>query len=202
MVLVNEQLILASASTVRARLLAAAGVDFRVEPAGVDEVPLKLAYHAERHTPADCALALAEAKARSVSQRHPRALVVGADQILVCGSEWYDKPVNLDAARTQLRALRGRRHLLATAACAVCNGERVWRHACGPELTMRSFSDRFLDSYLAAEGDAILGSVGAYRLEAAGIQLFDRIEGDHFAILGLPLVELLSFLREYRVLTS
>jgi septum formation protein len=202
MVLVDEKLILASASLVRARLLAAAGVDFRVELAEIDEAIVKRAFRSDYGTPGDCALALAEAKARSVSHRHPCALVVGADQILVCGSEWYDKPAHADAARAQLQSLRGRRHLLATAACAVVSGERVWHHACAPELTMRNFSDRFLEGYLAAEGDAILGSVGAYRLEARGIQLFDRIEGNHFAILGLPLVELLGFLREYGALSG
>jgi septum formation protein len=202
MVLANEQLILASASPVRAQLLAAAGVDFQIEPAEIDEIPLKRAFRAAGRSPTDGALALAEAKARSVSDRHPRALVVGADQILVCGSEWYDKPADPDAARAQLRALRGRSHLLATAVCVVCKGERLWHHSCAPKLMMRDFSDRFLEGYIAAEGDAILGSVGAYRLEARGVQLFDRIEGDHFAILGLPLIELLGFLRKYGALVS
>ena len=183
-------------------MLAAAGVEFQIEPAEVDEGLLKRAFRADRRSPVDCALALAEAKARSVSHHHPRALVVGADQILVCGAEWYDKPTHPDAARAQLQALRGRSHLLVTAACAVCSGERLWHHTCAPELTMRDFSDRFLDGYITAEGDAILGSVGAYRLEARGVQLFDRIEGDHFAILGLPLVELLGFLRKYGALVS
>jgi septum formation protein len=200
--LANEKLILASASRVRARLLAAAGVDFRVEPAEIDEATLKRALRADGRTPGDCALALAEAKAQSASHRHPRALVIGADQILVCGGEWYDKADNLDAARAQLRALRGCRHLLATAACAFRSGERVWHHACAPELTMRGFSDRFLDRYLAIEGDTLLGSVGAYQLEARGAQLFDRIDGDYFAILGLPLLELLGFLREDGALAS
>jgi septum formation protein len=196
----SDELILASASPARARLLAAAGVDFRVVPAEIDETVLKRAFRADRREASDCALALAEAKARQVSRRDPQALVIGADQILVCAGAWFDKPADLAAARAQLQALRGRPHLLATAVCASRAGERVWRHACAPQLTMRQFSDAFLDNYFAGEGDAVLSSVGAYRLEARGVQLFDRIDGDHFAILGLPLVELLGFLREFGVL--
>jgi septum formation protein len=197
---VNDPLILASASVVRARLLAAAGVEFRIEPAGIDEASVKRVYRVDRRTPVDCALALAEAKAQSVSRWYRSALIIGADQILVCGGEWFDKPADLGAARAQLKALRGHTHLLATAVCVVRGGERVWHHICAPELTMRDFSDAFLDGYLAAEADMVLASVGAYRLEARGVQLFDDIQGDHFAILGLPLIELLGFLRERRAL--
>ena len=198
----NETLILASASSSRAALLTAAGVDFRVEPAGIDETALKRVCRDQRRTPAECALALAEAKAQSVSRRHQRALIIGADQILVCDGEWFDKPADLAAARGQLQRLRGRTHFLATAVCAVRGGERVWRHVCSPELTMRAFSDAFLDSYLTAEGEPILASVGAYRLEARGAQLFERIEGDQFSILGLPLIELFGCLREFGALAN
>jgi septum formation protein len=192
----SERLILASASYARARLLRCSGVDFAVEPAQIDETSLKRRFRAVDRSASDCALALAEAKARWVSARHPRALVIGADQILVCGSEWFDKPEDLGAARGQLRALRGRTHVLETAVCAVRADERQWRVADAPRLTMREFGDAFLDDYLAAEGEAVLGSVGAYRLEGRGVQLFERIEGDFFSILGLPLVPLLAFLRE------
>lgn len=191
----SDSLILASASPARARMLAAAGLDFRAEPAAVDEAALKRTCQAEGAAAADCALTLAEAKARRIAQRHPSALVVGADQILVCDGVWFDKPADLAEARAQLQTLRGRSHELVTAACAVAAGERVWQGLDRPRLLMRAFSEGYLDAYLAAEGEAILASVGAYRIEGRGIQLFDRIEGDHFAVLGLPLLPLLAFLR-------
>ena len=192
----NDRLVLASASTARARLLRSSGVDFAVEPARIDEPALKRQFRAADRSAADCALALAEAKARSVSARQPQALVIGADQILVCGSEWFDKPERLDAARHQLGRLRGRVHALETAVCAARAGKRLWAAAAAPQLKMREFGAVFLDEYLTAEGEAVLGSVGAYCLEGRGIQLFDRIDGDYFAILGLPLMPLLAFLRE------
>jgi septum formation protein len=191
-----EDWILASASAARARLLAAAGVEVRVEPATIDEQAVKHAYQAERRAASDCALALSEAKARWVAARHAGALVIGADQILVCNGRWFDKPSDLGDARAQLLALRGRTHELVTAVCVVRDRTRLWHTLSRPKLTVREFSDAFLDAYLALEGATVLGSVGAYRLEGRGVQLFARIEGDHFAILGLPLLELLGFLRE------
>jgi septum formation protein len=190
-----EELILASASPSRARLLAAAGLEVRVEPAAVDEQPVKQAFRAGGRGAFDCALALAEAKALWVAEQHRQALVIGADQILVSGGVWFDKPSDLGEARAQLRALRDRTHELATAVCAIQDGTHLWHAVSRPQLTMREFSDTFLDNYIAAEGDAVLGSVGAYQFEGRGVQLFDHIEGDYFAILGLPLVELLGFLR-------
>ena len=141
----------------------------------------------------DAALALARAKAAVPDC--PGDIVIGCDQILVCGQTWYDKPADIIAARAQLQALRGQTHTLETAFVAVQDGHEIFHHLAAPRLTMRAFSDGFLDAYLAAEGDAILGSVGAYRLEGLGIQLFDTIAGDHSAILGLPLLPLLGFLR-------
>lgn len=198
----SSGLILASASPARAGLLAAAGIAFCVAPAAIDEAAVKRAFRTDRRAASECALALAEAKAQWVSEREPGALVIGADQILVCEGEWFDKPADLGAARAQLQKLRGRAHMLATAVCAVSARERVWQLGVAPELSMRRFSDAFLDEYLAAEGAAVLGSVGAYRLEARGAQLFDRIAGDHFAILGLPLLELLRFLRESAAISA
>lgn len=197
-----EGLILASASPVRARLLSAAGVEAQMEPAAIDEAAVKRVFRAESRAPADCALALAEAKAGRVAAQRDRALVIGADQILVCDGEWFDKPEDLGSARRQLQRLRGRTHELVTAACVVQQGTRLWHRVSRPRLRMWDFSDAFLDEYLAGEGDALLGSVGAYRLECRGAQLFDRIEGDYFAILGLPLLELLGFLRGRRMLSS
>jgi septum formation protein len=197
----TEDLILASASTARAGLLAAAGIDFRIEPAELDEGLLKRACWAQGRDAAECALALAEAKARQVAARCGRAVVIGADQLLVCGEVWFDKPADLGQARSQLQALRGRTHELVTAVCAVQDGSRIWQAVRRPRLTMRQFTNAFLDDYIAEEDD-ILGSVGAYRLEGRGIQLFEHIEGDYFAILGLPLLELHGFLRTKGMIIS
>jgi septum formation protein len=197
-----EELILASASPARARLLAAAGIQARVEPAEIDEMAVKQAFRAEGRSAVDCALALAEAKAGRIARKRRRTLVIGADQILVCADQWLDKPTDLAAARAQLKTLRGRMHALVTAVCVVQQETRLWHIVSRPRLTMRNFSDGFLDAYLAVEGAAILGSVGAYRLEGKGVQLFDRVEGDHFTILGMPLFELLAFLRNYGAVQS
>lgn len=191
----SEPLILASASAARARLLRDAGVEVVIAPAAIDEEAVKHAYLAADKPAYDCALALAEAKAREVSTRHPEALVIGADQILDADGVWFDKPDAPAAIRLQLTALRGRSHELATAVCVVQNGRRLWHSISRPRLTMRRYSDAFLEAYLKKEGDAVFGSVGGYRIEGRGVQLFTRIEGDYFAILGLPLVELLAFLR-------
>jgi septum formation protein len=192
-------LILASASVARAAVLRAAGVDFVVEPANVDEASIKQEYRAAGRDAVACAAALAEAKAQAVAARHPEALVIGADQILVVGENWFDKPEDLGAAAAQLQRLRGRSHILVTTSCVYRGETKLWQVIATPKLTMRTFGDAFLAGYIAAEGDAVLGSVGAYRLEGRGVQLFARIEGDHFAILGLPLLELLEFLRGHGV---
>ncbi|HLY47102.1 MAG TPA: Maf family protein [Stellaceae bacterium] len=191
-----ERLILASASEGRAALLRATGLDFTIEPAAIDERPVKDATRQAGDSAISCAIALASAKACCISRRNRAALVIGADQLLAAGSEWFDKPANLVEARAQLASLRGRTHRLATAICVAQAGRPVWQAASEPETTMRLFSDAFLDAYIAAEGEQLCGSVGAYRLEGRGVQLFSRISGDQFAVIGLPLVELLEFLRE------
>ena len=185
-------LVLASGSAARRALLTASGVRFRAQAAAIDEAPIREAMRAVGA--AEAAAALAAAKAREVVESG--ALVIGADQILVCGGHWFNKPVDIAAAREQLQALRGRRHDLLTAVVCWREGREVWRHVAQPSLVMRPFSDAFLDAYLAAEGAACLGSVGAYRLEGLGVQLFDRVDGEYSAILGLPMQALLAFLRQ------
>jgi septum formation protein len=194
-----ERLILASASSARATLLHAAGVPFEIEPAEIDEARIKRLARVTGDTAIACALALAIEKARTVSARNPGALVIGADQILVAGEEWFDKPADRNGVRAQLWALRGRAHVLATAACALADSSVLWQATSEPELTIRQFSAAFLEEYLAAEGESLFGSVGAYRLEGRGVQLFSGIAGDYFAVLGLPLLELLDFLRTREV---
>jgi septum formation protein len=195
-------LFLASASSTRAEILRKAGVPFTAEPAAVDETEMKRALAAEGATPTDAALALAELKARKVAARHPGALVIGADQILECNGVWFDKPPDLDHARAQLKSLRGRAHRLISSVCVVRDGERVWHETDTAELTMRRFSDTFLDSYLQKVGNAVCGWVGAYQIEGLGAQLFSRVRGDHHTILGLPLLPLLAFLREHGVVAA
>ena len=193
-------LILASQSAARAALLRAAGLRFEARPARVDEAAVKQACRAEGATAAEAALTLAVLKAQRI--RDPEALVIGADQILTCGDAWFDKPGSTDGARAQLQALRSRPHRLHTAVACLRDGREVWRHVAEPRLRMRRFSDAFLEEYLAAEGDAVLGCVGAYRLEGLGVHLFEVVEGEHAAVLGLPLLPLLGFLRQHGVLLA
>jgi septum formation protein len=188
--------ILASQSAARAALLRAAGLVFEQRPARIDEAAVKESLR--ESGPDECALTLAGLKAARI--RSDDDLVIGADQVLVCGDDWFDKPADLDAARAQLLRLRGRTHTLVTAVVCHRGGSEIWRHVARPTLRMRPFSDGFLEHYLATEGEAILSSVGAYRLEGLGIQLFDTIEGDYAAILGLPMLALLGFLRQHGIL--
>ena len=196
------RLIVASASASRRALLAAAGLAFDAVPARVDEAEVKKAARAEGASAEEAALLLASLKAERVARVSPEALVIGADQILVCDGAWFDKPEDVGQAAEQLRRLRGRRHTLVTAVICQRGQQILWQHVATPELTIRRFSDGFLAAYLAAEGGAVLSSVGAYRLEGMGVHLFERIEGEHAAILGLPLLALLGFLRQHGVVTA
>ena len=195
-------LVLASGSQARAALLRAAGLVCEIVPAGVDEAEFKAAARAAGAGADEVASSLAELKALRRSRQSPDALVIAADQMLSCDGRWFDKPEGSAAARQQLLALRGRTHELHSAVCVGRGGSIAWRHRERARLTMRDFSDAFLDAYLAAAGDAVADSVGGYQLEGLGAQLFAAIEGDYFAILGLPLLPLLAFLRQHGVLLA
>jgi septum formation protein len=188
-------LILASASAARKRLLMDAGVTVETDPADLDESAIKEECRRTGRSSSECATRLAEAKARAVAVRHRDSLVLGADQLLDCNGEWFDKPRDQAEARDQLQRLRGRSHELVTAATVVRNEERLWQAVEHPRVTMREFSDAFLDRYLDAMGERVLKTVGGYELEGLGAQLMEKVEGDYFAILGLPLLPLLHFLR-------
>jgi len=195
-------IVLASTSASRRKLLSQAGLDFAAASPPVDEAGLKADL---KKTPADAgdiAEALAEAKANSVAVLRPDAYVIGADQMLDCDGTWFDKPADRADARRHLESLRGKTHRLITAAVIAREGRIIWRCRDTARLTMREFSDEFLVQYLDQAGDAVTSSVGAYQLEGLGAQLFEKIEGDFFSILGLPLIPLLGGLRHAGALTT
>lgn len=197
----SDPIVLASKSAARRAVLTGAGVPFEVQVAGVDEDAVKTSLLAQGSNARDIADALAELKAIRVSQKTP-GFVIGSDQTLEFEGRLYDKAADLAEAKVRLKAMRGKPHKLHSAVVVAKDGAPIWREIVSATLTMRDFSDEFLEAYLATEGEAALGSVGVYRLEATGAQLFARIEGDYFAILGLPLMGLLDLLRRHGALAA
>lgn len=189
-------LVLASASPFRRTLLANAGLAFEARAAAIDERALEQPLEASGASPADVALALAEAKGKDVARYFPNALVIGSDQTMSLGTRVYHKPRDMTEAAEHLRSLSGRTHSLNSAIVLVRDDEVVWQHVSTAKMTVRPLSDGFIDRHLARVGEKALTSVGAYQLEGEGIQLFETIEGDYFTILGLPMLPLLSKLRE------
>jgi septum formation protein len=192
----NAPIVLASTSPSRAALLKGAGLDFEAVAPGVDEDAAKAAMLADGAGPREIADALAELKAIRVSRKRA-GLVIGADQTLDLEGELVDKAANVEAARARLKSLRGKSHVLHAAVVVARDGQPIWRELKSAKLRMRDFSDDYLEAYLAREGEAALYSVGCYRLEGEGVQLFERIDGDYFTILGLPLLGLLDLLRRH-----
>jgi len=191
----DEPLILASRSPFRKLLLENAGIRFRSESSLIDERTVEAATAGTGVTPGDLSIILAEAKAVDVSGRNPAAVVIGADQTLSLDGMLLHKPATMDAARRRLLSMSGKTHALNSAVVLVRDGETLWRHVSVAFMTMRSLDPAFVGRHLARAGEGVLSSVGAYQFEGEGIHLFDRIEGDYFTILGLPLLPLLAELR-------
>ncbi len=195
----SDEIILASGSKIRATILQNAGVKFRVQTSRVDEDAFKESMRAEGLSPMDQADYLAQMKSEKVSSQ-TSGLVLGADQMLSLEGRGFDKPKSREEAFERLKEFSGKTHHLECAAVISENGEAVWRYVARPKLTMRRLSEEFINSYLDQIGDAAFESVGAYQLEGLGVQLFSSIEGDYFSILGLPLLQILDYLRERSVI--
>jgi len=198
--LASDPLLLASRSAARRTLLEAAGIPVELHPADIDERGLEV--DAGSATPTEIAALLARAKASVIAGLRPGRLVLGADQTLALGAERFAKPADRTAARIQLRALSGRTHELHSAVAFMQDATVLFEYVGSARLTMRKLSDQLLDQYLETVGSAVTASVGAYRIEGPGVQLFERVEGDYFTILGLPLLATLDFLRRRGCLTS
>ena len=187
-------------SAARRAMLEHAGLEVRIDRPQIDEKEIKRSMRGNRLDAATLAATLAEQKAHSITRRHAGMLVVGADQVLECDGNIFDKPDDLDTARAQLHTLTARRHDLVSAVCIIQDGERLWHTVDRAKLWMRPLGEEFIESYLHAVGDAARTGPGGYQVEQLGVQLFQRIEGNHFTILGLPLLPLLDYLRTCGVL--
>ncbi|MBQ0710700.1 MULTISPECIES: Maf-like protein [unclassified Ochrobactrum] len=195
-----SELILASKSPFRSALLKNAGIEFSTASADIDERAVEAPLYETGATPEEVAQVLAEAKAVDVSEKNPGAVVIGCDQTLSLGDEIFHKPADMEAARRQLLKFSGKTHQLNSAVVLVKDGETLWRHVSIARMTMRDLDPGFVGRYLGRVGDAALSSVGAYQVEGPGIQLFDRIDGDYFTIVGLPLLPLLAELRKEKLI--
>ncbi|KNG93702.1 Maf family protein [Pseudaestuariivita atlantica] len=189
-----SNLVLASGSAIRAEMLRKAGVSFDVDVPRIDEETVRRALQAEEAPPRDVADTLAEMKARKISDRHPGAMVLGSDQVLAMDGYIYSKPDSIEELRDQLTQLRGKRHSLISGAVICEDGEPVWRHVGVVHLSMRMFTDSYMEDYIARNWDSVRHSVGGYKIEEEGVRLFTRIDGDYFTILGMPLLPILSYL--------
>ncbi len=197
-----EPLVLASKSAPRRALLEAAGIPLAVDPADIDERAAEAASPQEAATPEGAALLLARAKAFETAKRNPARIVLGADQTLALGNERFSKPKSREAARAQLRKFSGKTHALHSGITVVCDGNVLFETVSSAHLKMHDFSDAFLDAYLDEAGERVMQSVGAYQLESVGVNLFEKIEGDHFTILGMPLMPLLAYFRSSGMMVS
>ena len=190
----TRPLILASASKIRLQLLQNAGIQVEARPARIDEDSIRTSLQAEQASPRDVADALAEMKARKIAEKTPDSLVLGCDQVLEFEGVIWGKPASCEAARQQLQALRAKTHRLHSALVIYDNAQPVWRHIGTATLTMRPFSDAYLDAYLTRNWPEIGTSLGGYQIESEGLRLFSAVDGDSFTILGLPMLPLLTWL--------
>jgi len=197
---VEMTLILASGSPFRKQLMEAAGLKFTAEPARIVEREIEAPLVASGASPEQVAVALAKAKAQDVAARNPQAFVIGSDQVMSIDGRLFHKCTSIEMAREQLASMRGRTHRLSSAISIVQNGQEVWSHVSVADLTFRQFTDAFLDTYIANAGPKVLLTVGAYSYEGLGQQLFEKVEGDFFTIIGLPMLPLLAALRDFAII--
>ena len=197
-----NRLVLASGSKARLMMLQNAGVDCEAVASMIDEDGYKQAMKAEGASAMEAAETLAEMKALRMYRQRPDAIMIAADQMLECNGIWFDKPQDRDQTRAQLQALRGKRHQLVSAAVVYKEGSRIWGKIDTAHLTMRNFSDDWLEWYLDQAGEEIFHCVGGYQLEGLGAQLFTEVKGDYFTVLGMPLLSLIGFLRDHGVLKA